>query len=126
MKVFSIFAVICILISCLGLYGLVAYIVTQRTKEVAIRKALGSSSIGIVKMINKDFIKLIFISSAIAIPVSYYYMTSWLKNFVYRIDLSWYYFAIAILGALFIALITNIFHTVRAAKKNPADSLRYE
>jgi putative ABC transport system permease protein len=126
MKVFSIFAFICILISCLGLYGLVAYIVTQRTKEVAIRKALGSSSIGIVKMINKDFIKLIFISSAIAIPVSYYYMTSWLKNFVYRIDLSWYYFAIAILGALLIAIITNIFHTVRAAKKNPADSLRYE
>lgn len=126
MKVFSIFAVICILISCLGLYGLVAYIVTQRTKEVAIRKALGSSSVGIVKLINRDFIKLIIISSVIALPVSYYYMLSWLKNFVYRIDLSWYYFAIAILGALLIAIITNIFHTVRAAKKNPAESLRYE
>jgi len=110
----------------LGLYGLVAFIVTQRTKEVAIRKALGSSSMNIVRLINKDFIKLIFISSVIALPVSYYYMMSWLKNFVYRIDLSWYYFAIAIAGALFIAIITNIFHTVRAAMKNPADSLRYE
>jgi putative ABC transport system permease protein len=126
MKVFSIFAVICILISCLGLYGLVAFIVTQRTKEVAIRKAIGSSSLGIVKLINKDFIKLILISSVIALPVSYYYMKTWLSNFVYRIDLSWYYFAIAITGALFIAIITNIFHTMRAALKNPADSLRYE
>lgn len=126
MKVFSIFALICILISCLGLYGLVAYIVTQRTKEVAIRKALGSSSMNIVKIINKDFIKLILISSVIAIPVSYYYMSGWLNNFVYRINLSWYYFVIAIAGALVIAIITNIFHTVRAAMKNPADSLRYE
>lgn len=126
MKVFSIFALICILISCLGLYGLVAYIVTQKTKEVAIRKALGSSSVGIVKLINKDFLKLILISSIIALPISYYYMLSWLKNFVYRIDLSWYYFAIAIAGALFIAILTNIFHTFRAARKNPADSLRYE
>ncbi len=126
MKVFSIFAVICILISCLGLYGLVAFIVTQRTKEVAIRKAIGSSSMSIVKLINRDFIKLILISSAIALPISYYYMKTWLSNFVYRIDLSWYYFAIAVAGALFIAIITNIFHTVRAAMKNPADSLRYE
>jgi len=126
MKVFSIFALICILISCLGLYGLVAYIVTQRTREVAIRKALGSSSMNIVKIINRDFIKLILISSVIAIPVSYYYMSGWLNNFVYRINLSWYYFVIAIAGALVIAIITNIFHTVRAAMKNPADSLRYE
>ena len=126
MKIFSIFAVICILISCLGLYGLVAYIVTQRTKEIAIRKAIGSSSINIIKLINYDFIKLIIISSIIALPLSYYYMSSWLKNFIYRIELSWYYFAIAIAGALFIAIITNIFHTIRAAMKNPADSLRYE
>ncbi|MCK5168555.1 MAG: ABC transporter permease, partial [Bacteroidales bacterium] len=126
MKVFSIFAIICILISCLGLYGLVAYIVTQRTREVAIRKALGSSSMNIVKIINRDFIKLILISSVIAIPVSYYYMSGWLNNFIYRIDLSWYYFVIAIAGALLIAIVTNIFHTVRAAMKNPADSLRYE
>ncbi|PLX11368.1 MAG: hypothetical protein C0597_15190 [Marinilabiliales bacterium] len=126
MKIFSIFAVICILISCLGLYGLVAYIVTQRTREIAIRKAIGSSSINIVKLINYDFIKLIIISSIIALPLSYYYMSSWLKNFIYRIELSWYYFAIAIAGALFIAIITNIFHTIRAAMKNPADSLRYE
>ncbi len=126
MKVFGIFAVICILISCLGLYGLVAYIVTQRTKEVAIRKALGSSSFGVIKIINKDFIKLILISSVIALPVSYYYMSSWLNNFVYRINLSWYYFVIAIAGALLIAIVTNVFHTVKAALKNPADSLRYE
>jgi len=126
MKIFSIFAILCILISCLGLYGLVAYIVTQRTKEVAIRKALGSSSVKIVKLINRDFIKLILISSVIALPVSYFYMKSWLGNFVYRIELSWYYFVIAIAGALIIAIITNAFHTIKAATKNPAESLRYE
>ena len=126
MKVFGIFAVICILISCLGLYGLVAYMVTQRTKEIAIRKAMGSTSFNIVKIINKDFIKLIIVSSIIAVPVSYYYMSKWLSNFVYRIDLSWYYFAIAILVALIIAIITNLFHTMKAAVKNPAETLRYE
>jgi len=126
MKVFGVFAVICILISCLGLYGLVAYIIAQRNKEIAIRKALGSTSVKIVKLINADFIKLIIISSLIAVPISYYYMSKWLSNFVYRIDLSWYYFVIAILAAVFIAVLTNILHTTKAALKNPADSLRYE
>ncbi len=126
MKVFGMFAIICIVISCLGLYGLVAYMVTQRTKEIAIRKALGSSANKIIKLINTDFVKLILISSIIAVPIAFYYMTKWLSNFVYRIDLSWYYFAIAIVAALVIAVLTNIFHTVKAALKNPADSLRYE
>lgn len=126
MKVFGMFAIICIVISCLGLYGLVAYMVTQRTKEIAIRKALGSSANQIVKLINTDFIKLIIVSSIIAVPIAFYYMSRWLDNFVYRIDLSWYYFAVAIGAALIIAILTNIFHTVRAALKNPADSLRYE
>lgn len=126
MKVFGIFAIICILISCLGLYGLVAYIVTQRTKEIAIRKAMGSSSFNIVKIINKDFIKLIIISSIVAVPISFYYMSKWLSNFVYRINLSWYFFVIAIAGALLIAILTNLFHTMKAAVKNPADTLRYE
>ncbi|MDY6801888.1 MAG: ABC transporter permease [Bacteroidota bacterium] len=126
MRVFGMFAIICIVISCLGLYGLVAYMVTQRTKEIAIRKALGSSATQVVKLINIDFIKLILISSIIAVPVAFYYMTKWLNNFVYRIELSWYYFAIAILATIVISVLTNIFHTVKAALKNPADSLRYE
>ncbi len=126
MRVFGMFAVICIVISCLGLYGLVAYMVTQRTKEIAIRKALGSSASQVVKLINIDFIKLILVSSIIAVPVAFYYMTNWLNNVVYRIELSWYYFAIAILATIVISVLTNIFHTVRAALKNPADSLRYE
>ncbi|MEE4198059.1 MAG: ABC transporter permease [Bacteroidales bacterium] len=126
MKVFGMFALICIVISCLGLYGLVAYMVTQRTKEIAIRKALGSSAGQVVRLINIDFIKLILVSSIIAVPVAFYYMTRWLNNFVYRIDLSWYYFAAAIAATIIIAVLTNIFHTVKAALKNPADSLRYE
>ncbi len=126
MKVFGMFAIICIVISCLGLYGLVAYMVTQRTKEIAIRKALGSTATKIVKLINIDFIKLILVSSIIAVPIAFYYMNQWLNNFVYRIDLSWYYFAIALMAALAIAVLTNIFHTIKAAMKNPADSLRYE
>ena len=126
MRVFGMFAIICIVISCLGLYGLVAFMVTQRTKEIAIRKALGSSASQVVRLINIDFIKLILISSIIAVPVAFYYMTKWLNHFVYRIELSWYYFAIAILAAVVISVLTNIFHTVKAALKNPADSLRYE
>ena len=108
------------------MYGLVAYIVTQRTKEIAIRKAMGSSSFNIVKLINKDFIKLITVSGIIAIPISFFYMFQWLNNFVYRIDLSWYYFIIAVAGALLIAILTNLFHTMKAAVKKPADTLRYE
>ncbi|HSH51717.1 MAG TPA: ABC transporter permease [Bacteroidales bacterium] len=126
MRVFGMFAIICIVISCLGLYGLVAYMVTQRTKEIAIRKALGSSASQVVKLINLDFIKLILISSIIAVPVAFYYMTKWLNNFVYRIELSWYYFVIAIVAVIVISVLTNIFHTVNAALKNPAESLRYE
>ncbi|MFO7843238.1 MAG: ABC transporter permease [Bacteroidales bacterium] len=126
MRVFGMFAIICIVISCLGLYGLVAYMVTQRTKEIAIRKALGSSASQVVKLINLDFIKLILISSIIAVPVAFYYMTKWLNNFVYRIELSWYYFVIAIAAVIVISVLTNIFHTVNAALKNPAESLRYE
>ena len=126
MRVFGMFAIICIVISCLGLYGLVAFMVTQRTKEIAIRKALGSSASHVVKLINIDFIKLILISSVIAVPVAFYYMSKWLNNFVYRIDLSWYYFVIAIAAVIVISVLTNIFHTVNAALKNPADSLRYE
>jgi putative ABC transport system permease protein len=125
-KIFGIFAMLCIFISCLGLFGLISFVVTQRTKEIAIRKVFGSNTRQIVKLVIKDFVNLILIASIIGIPVAYFYMNQWLNNFAYKISLSWYYFASAVLIAVLIALITITYKAIKGANTNPARSLRYE
>jgi len=125
-KIFGIFAMLCIFISCLGLYGLVAFVINQKRKEIAIRKVFGSTVKQVVVVISKEFIRLVVIASIIGIPVAYFYMDKWLSNFAYRVSLSWYYFAIAIVAALVIAFTTIIFKSVSAANANPANSLRDE
>ncbi len=125
-KVFTLFSILCILISCLGLFGLISFIVTQRTKEVAVRKVFGSSIAQIIGLINRDFVKLILLAGVIAIPVAYYYMNNWLNNFPYRINISWYYFVISLAIALFIAIMTIFYHSFRTARLNPAHNLKYE
>ena len=117
---------LCIFISCLGLYGLVAFVINQKRKEIAIRKVFGSTVKQVVVVISKEFIRLVVIASIIGIPVAYFYMDKWLSNFAYRVSLSWYYFAIAIVAALVIAFTTIIFKSVSAANANPANSLRDE
>lgn len=125
-KLFTIFSCLAIFIACLGLFGLVLFIADRKTKEIGIRKVLGASVSGIVTILNKSFIKLVLIANFIAWPAAWYAMNRWLQNFAYRIKLSWWMFVLAALISLMIALITVSSQTVKAALKNPVNSLRYE
>lgn len=123
---YKIFAGIAIFISCLGLYGLVSFMAAQKTKEVGIRKVLGASVGNIIVMFSKEFTILISIAFVIAIPVAWYFMNSWLQNFVYRISIGAGVFVLAIVASLIIAWITVGYRAVRAAMANPVKSLRTE
>jgi putative ABC transport system permease protein len=125
-KVFGIFTSIAILIACLGLLGLSLYTVMQRTKEIGVRKVLGASVSNIVLLISRDFIKLVLIANFIAFPVAWWVMNSWLEDFAFRINISWWVFASAIILALFVAVGTLSFHAVKAAVTSPVKSLRTE
>ncbi len=120
------FAVLAILIACLGLFGLAAFTAEQRTKEIGIRKVLGASVLSIVGLLSKDFLKLVFIAILIASPLAWYAMSQWLKDFAYRIDIAWWMFALAGLLAVGIALLTVSFQSIKAALMNPVKSLRSE
>lgn len=125
-KIFISFAILAILIACLGLFGLATYAAEQRTREIGIRKVLGASVSNIVTMLSKDFLKLVIIAAIIAFPVAWWAMHKWLQDFVYRINISWWVFAIAALAALLVALFTISFKAIRAALTNPVDNLRTE
>ncbi|MEP6513681.1 MAG: ABC transporter permease [Parafilimonas sp.] len=120
------FAALSLLIACLGLFGLSTFVVERKVKEIGVRKVLGASIPGIVGLLSKDFMKLILISFVIATPLSWYFMNNWLKDFAYRINISWWVFAIAGAAALLIALITVSLKAVKAALANPVMSLRTE
>jgi putative ABC transport system permease protein len=123
---FNVFALIAIFISCLGLFGLATYTAEVKRKEIGIRKVLGANVSGIVKLISKDFLKLVFISILIATPIAWWAMNKWLEGFAYRINIAWWVFALAGALALLIALITVSFQSVKAAVANPVKSLRSE
>jgi len=125
-RIFTSFAVLAIIIACLGLFALSAFMAEQRNKEIGIRKVLGASVSGITAMLSKDFVKLVIISIVIASPVAYWAMTKWLQDFAYRIAISWWMIAVAGLAAILIALITISFQSIKAALMNPVDSLRSE
>ncbi|WP_026449605.1 ABC transporter permease [Aequorivita capsosiphonis] len=122
----QIFAVLAIIISCLGLFGLSAYMAEQRRKEIGVRKVLGSSVLGIMKLLSKDYIKLVLLAIVISIPIAWYVMNSWLQGYAYRIEINWMVFAIAGILAICIAVITVSFQAVKAAVANPIQSLRTE
>jgi putative ABC transport system permease protein len=115
-----------VLISCLGLFGLASYTAEQRTREIGIRKVLGASASGVMSLLTGEFFKGVLAANLIAWPLSYLVMRNWLKTFAYRVDLGWEVFALsgALAGA--VALLSVGFQAVRAARANPADSLRYE
>ena len=121
-----VFAIIAILIACLGLFGLATYMAEQRIKEIGIRKVLGASVLGIVQMLSKDFIKLVLIASVFAIPVAWWAMNKWLQDFAYRINIGWWVFIAAGAVAVLIALLTVSFQAIKAAVANPVKSLRTE
>jgi len=120
------FAILAIIIACLGLFGLATYIAEQRTKEIGIRKVLGASVTNIVKMLSTDFVKLVMLAFIIATPIAWWFMDQWLQDFAFRIDLNWWIFAITGFVALLVALITLSFQAIRAAIANPVNSLKTE
>jgi putative ABC transport system permease protein len=125
-KLAAVFAVLAIFISCLGLFGLASFVAEQRTKEIGIRKIVGASVFNLWKMLSRDFVVLVIISCAIAIPIAYYYLGEWLTNYDYRTEMSWWIFVSASLGALVITLLTVSYQAVKAAMMKPVESLRSE
>jgi len=125
-QIFSSFTLIAIIIASLGLFGLSAYVIEQRTKEIGIRKILGASVGGIVFSLSKEFIAWILLANLIACPVAYYFMNKWLQDFAYRIDISWWMFVISGAIAFVIAFATVSIQAIKAATTNPVKSLKYE
>jgi len=123
---FTAFACIAIFIACLGLFGLSSFAITQRIKEIGVRKVLGASVGSIVGLLSKDFLKLVAIAAIIAFPVAWFAMHSWLQDFAYRIDIQWWLFLLAGILAALVALVTISFLALRAARANPVKSLRTE
>lgn len=125
-KISVTFTALAIIISCLGLFGLVSFMAEQKKKEIGIRKVLGATVNNVVQLLTKDFMVLIVIAFLIASPLAYYAMDKWLQNYTYHIDISWWIFAIAGLGAIVITLATVSFQAIKAAVANPVNSLRTE
>src|SRR5688572_11300713 len=121
-----IFTIMAIVVGCMGLFGLAAFNAEQRTKELGIRKVLGANAFDIVGLLSKNFLVLVMIASLIAFPIAWWAMNSWLKDFPYRVSISWWVFGIAIIAALAIALLTVSFQAIKAALTNPVKSLRTE
>ncbi len=125
-QIFNIFSVLTIFIACVGLFGLSAYMATQRTKEIGIRKVLGSTGSKIVLLLSKDFSKLVLFAFIPAVPISYFVMDRWLKSFSYRTQISFWIFLLAGVAAFFIAQVTISFQALKAANAHPADAIRTE
>ena len=125
-SIFTVFSCIAIFIACLGLFGLSAFAITQRIKEIGIRKVLGASVPQIVAMISKDFLRLVIIASIIAFPIAWFAMHNWLQDFAYRINIAWWVFLMAGILAALIAFVTISLQAVKAGLSNPVKSLRTE
>ena len=125
-KLASVFAVLAIFISCLGLFGVASFVAEQRIKEIGIRKVLGASVMNIWGSLSRDFVILVGIALLIAVPVSWYFMHQWLQHYTYRTGLSWWVFALTGAGAMLLTLLTVSYHSIKAALTNPVKSLRSE
>jgi putative ABC transport system permease protein len=125
-RLFTFFSVLAILVAGLGLFGLASYTTLQRTKEIGIRKVLGASVSNILLLLSQDYIKLIVVAFMIAIPLANYFITEWLNNFAYHVEVQWWLFALPGILVLLIALLSVTGQTWRAARTNPVESLRNE
>jgi putative ABC transport system permease protein len=125
-QIFTSFSIIAVIIACLGLFGLAAFMMRQRVKEIGVRKVLGASVGNITVMVSKEFLKLIVIASLIAFPITWYAMYKWLQDFAYRITIEWWVFVAAGCIAFLVAVITISFQAIKAALANPVKSLRSE
>jgi putative ABC transport system permease protein len=125
-KFYTLLTILSIAIACLGLYGLIMFYLSQKRKEIGIRKINGAKVSEVMTMLNKDFIKWVAIAFIIATPIAWYVMYKWLENFAYKTALSWWIFALAGLLSLGIALLTVSWQSWKAATRNPVEALRYE
>jgi ABC-type antimicrobial peptide transport system permease subunit len=125
-KLSNAFAVLAIMISCLGLLGLVMFSAEQRTKEIGIRKVLGATVSNIVRLLSQDFLKLVLIAFCIAAPLAGYVMNQWLQNFAYKIELSLWVFIASGATTLLVAMITVSVQAIKSAVADPVHSLRNE
>jgi putative ABC transport system permease protein len=125
-QMFSIAALVAIILSCMGLFGITLIVIRQRVKEIGVRKVLGASVTGIATLVSKDFIRPVLLAIVIALPMAWWIMSKWLQDFAYRVDLQWWYFMITGLVALLIAMITVSVLAIKAALMNPVNSLKTE
>lgn len=125
-RILGIFAGLTIFVACLGLFGLATFMAEQRTKEIGVRKVLGASVSNIVRLLSTDFLKPVLVAILLASPIAWYAMSQWLQDFEYKINLSWWMFALAGVLAIVIALLTVSFQSIKAALMNPVQSLRSE
>ena len=125
-RILGFFALLAILVACLGLFGLVSYAAVIRAKEIGIRKILGASPHNLFLLLTRDFSLLLLLGFAIAVPLAYYGIRKWLSGFVYHIEIQWWVFALAGLVVLLIAFVSVGYRAIKAATANPVESLRYE
>ncbi|MGC4022779.1 MAG: hypothetical protein QM734_12945 [Cyclobacteriaceae bacterium] len=125
-NVFTVFTGLAIFVACLGLFGLASFMTLQRTKEIGVRKVLGSTVSGIVVLLSKEFIQLVLIANLIAWPLAWWMMSSWLKSFPYRVDIDPVLFVVAGISVVLIAFLSVSYQTLKAARVNPAKTLKYE
>jgi putative ABC transport system permease protein len=125
-EIFFYFSMLAIFIALLGLLSLASFFTEQRAKEIGVRKVLGASVASVVKLLSKDFLKLVVLANLIAWPIAYYFMNRWLQDFAYRVEAGWSVFVLAGGLALVIALLTVSTQAIKAALANPVEALRYE
>lgn len=125
-QIFTSFSIIAVIIACLGLFGLAAFVIRQRVKEIGVRKVLGASSAGITVMLSKQFLKLVLIAVVIAFPLTWLAMSKWLQAFAYRVDMHWWVFVVSGFIAFAVAALTVSFQSVKASLANPVRNLRSE
>jgi putative ABC transport system permease protein len=125
-NILNVFSILTILIACMGLFTLTILSVNHRMKEIGIRKVIGAKMVEVMLMLIKDSIKWVVIAFIIGTPLAWYIINKWLENFAYKTTMDWWIFSLAGLIAIFIALITVSFHSWKAARRNPVETLRYE
>ncbi len=125
-RMFSVAAVVAIILSCMGLFGIALISIRQRVKEIGVRKVLGASVTGIAAMVTRDFIRPVILAMLIGVPIAWWAMSQWLQDFVYRIQINWWVFFVAASAAIIIAILTVSFQAIKAATANPVKSLRTE
>ena len=125
-NVFSIFAILSIFIGCIGLFGLTAFMMKRRTKEIGIRKVLGASQLNLLTVLSEDFVRMVIIACVLGVPVTLWFMIQWLENFEYRITIGWWVFVLTAAGATLAAFLSIFYHSLKVSGANPIESIRYE